>query len=120
MSRPTPPISITVKINGEMREIFMSFALLNRLTYMVGEMSEIATVMMDPTMRATLLQETLAERSPGGKLIKEIPLEDMEIALIDILALLDFISDHLLDFFMIGLERLKALQARYEPQSEAK
>lgn len=109
----SPSASINIKFNGEARELFMSFALLNRLTYLVGRMEDLHTVMLNPEMRDAVLLEMYAERTPAGKLQKTYPLDECEVSIPDTMSVLDFVSEHLLDFFMGALKKSQALQQKY-------
>ncbi len=110
------PTSITVTVNGEKKEIFMSFALLNRLSYLIGGPDQIPVAVQDPDLREALLKEMLTERSKSGKILHAegtlANMEDLDVSMEDIHNLLDFCSEHVLDFTLAGLEKSKALQFR--------
>lgn len=104
-----PPASLTIQVDGAEREIFMSFALLNRLAYLLGDADQVHLILMNPAMRDIFLKELLAERTKGGKVSKELNVEDLEISLLDIENLLTFASEHILDFTMRAVEKAQAL-----------
>ncbi len=110
-----PPISFHATVNQVPREIFMSFALLNRLTYLVGGVENLAAVMTDPQMREAILCEMLAERTLSGKLIQKVLLDEVEISLAETMGLLEFVVEHLLDFFTRAVTKLAAMTAKYQP-----
>lgn len=109
------PVKFRFAVNGEERDIFMSFALLNRLSYLTGGaegVEHLPLIMVDPTIREAVLKELLAERSKTGRVKQEVELEDLELDLETIPDLLDWASAHILDFCLAGLEKSKALQFR--------
>jgi hypothetical protein len=107
-----PPMSISVTVNGVEREIFMPFALLNRLSHMLGDIQNLGMVHLNPEVRETFLVELLHERGPGGKVTKEAILDELEIPLQDIERLLDFTAEHILDFTLRVIERATTLQEK--------
>ena len=111
------PVSFHASINKQPREIFMSFALLNRLTYLVGSVENVSAIMVNPEMREAVLKEMLAERTMSGKLVGEKieDLEDVEISLEDTRKLLAFVAEHLLDFFNQAVQELAVLTAKFQP-----
>lgn len=110
VEKPSP--RFTIKVDGEDRDIFMSFALVNRLQFLVGDVEGLPLVMIDPTMRDAIMKELLAVRTKSGKLVDEVDPETVEVSLSDITNILDWASAHILDFFLAGLERAQALQFR--------
>lgn len=118
MSNKKPNSSITLKINGEDREIFCSFALLNRIVFLLGGMSgidQINVVLLDPEIREVVLKEILAERSKGGSVTKPVDdIGDIEISLEDVQAVLDWMCEHIMDFTIGALEKSAAFQMRHQ------
>lgn len=114
-----PAISFNAIINGEHREIFMSFALLNRVSFLVGNMENLHEVMLNPEMREAILVEMLAERTQSGKLVKQYALDEVVISNQDVMNLLDFVGEHLLDFFMGALKKSQALQLKHLPTASS-
>lgn len=117
-----PASSFHATVNQQPREIFMSFALLNRMTYLVGAVEHVDAIMINPEMREAVLKEMLSERTPAGKLVgdKITELEDVEISLEDTRKLLAFVVDHLLDFFNQAVRELQALTVKYQPPVPSK
>lgn len=106
------PPSCFIKVDGKEHEIFMSFALLNRLAFLVGDIDNIGMIHINPEMREAFMKELMAERSKGGKITKEVQIDDVEISLDDIQLALDFASEHVLDFTLGALEKSMLLQQR--------
>ena len=114
---PTPSPSLHVTVDGQVREIFMSFGLLNQLTNIIGDMQNVGFVHVVPDIRAQVLNELLAERTKGGKVTKIVPHDEAEVSLEDIQKLLDFAVEHMLDFTLKATENLVALQKRQEARA---
>jgi hypothetical protein len=106
------PMSCHVTVNGKEHEVFMSFALLNRLAYLVGSVDQLPMIQINPEMRDMFLGELLAERSKGGKVVTPCDPGDCDISLEDVQLVLDFASEHVLDFTLGALEKSAALQAK--------
>ncbi len=95
-----PPASLQVTINGQPREIFMSFNRLNRLTYLVGQIDGLANVMLNPEMRMAIILDLAQERDDKGKVVRDYTEDDLEVSQEDALNMLDFAQGHILDFFV--------------------
>lgn len=115
----SPSPSLHIKVNGEPREIFMSFGLLNQLTHIIGDMQNVGFVHVVPEVRAQILNELLAERGKGGKVITQVPHDEVEISLEDIALLLDFAVEHMLDFTLRVVEQSMTLQKRQEARASS-
>ena len=115
------PVSISVKRNGKTFEIFMSYALLNRLTYIIKDVTNIPLVMTNPVVQTALLKELLVERDTKGKAIdlEEFNPEDADVPLDQVTDLLNFACEHVLDFYLAGLEKSVALQSRSQNRMSA-
>lgn len=113
------PSSITVKVNGLFQEIFMSFALLNTLTTIIGDVENVFLIQMNPDIRESVMKQMLAERTKGGKVTKAVELEDCEISLEDVQFLLDFASAHIMDFLLGAVEKATALGAMNTERMQA-
>lgn len=116
---PTPASSLYIKVDGQDREIFMSFGLLNQLTHIIGDMQNVGFVHVVPEVRAQVLNELLAERTKGGKVTKIVPHDEAEVSLEDVQKLLDFAVEHMLDFTLRATENLVALQKKQEVRALA-
>ena len=96
---------LTIEVNEVQRSIRMNFNLLNRLTFIVGNVENIQEAMSAPAVRESLMCEALAVRDPDGK--RKVPenLSDLDLSPEDAGRLLNFIGDHVLDFFLLTLEQ---------------
>ncbi|HYG34259.1 MAG TPA: hypothetical protein VEC99_05720 [Clostridia bacterium] len=111
---PKLPSSFTMKVNGQDHEVFMSFALLNKLAYYIGQPEQVFTVLLDPVVREIVMKELLAERSKTGRIKQEVELEDLDFDLEEVESLLDWAAEHLLVFTLAVAEKATAHQLRYQ------
>lgn len=102
----------TIKIDGKERDIKMTFGLLNALCRAVGDIDGAAQVTLDQSLREGILIELLSERDKAGKIQEPINLAELDVEINDMVSLLDWAGNHVMDFFLTGLERAKALQDR--------
>lgn len=98
--RPKDTFDIEIVTTKEMRRIFMSAGLRNRLTLHIKGLGEIETIFSDPTLQEILLTECLAKRSPEGNVVETVSIDDITIA--DSEQLIKWIGDHVLYFFING------------------
>ena len=108
------PETFQVKVNGEDREIFMSFGLLNELTTIVGDPGAVAAITMNPEMRNKVLASALAKRKPSGKIEEKVDIDDVEITIKDVESLLDWVAGHVMSFFVRSLRKVAAVNEKYE------
>ena len=106
---------INVTVDGEDREIFMSFGLLNELTSWLGSPEALPAIFVKAEMRSEMLSRLLAERKKSGKLITPVAdIDDVEIELADVQRLLQWATEHVLSFFLQSLTVLKGVLERDE------
>ncbi len=111
--KPKLPMSCFVNVDGEEREIFMSFALLNRLAFLIGNVEELPMIQLNPEMRDLFLVELLSKRTKGGKIIPPaVDVGDCDVSLDDVQLVLDFASEHVMDFTLGALEKSTTLQQK--------
>lgn len=103
---PTVPHHLTVQNGGVTQELFMSFGLLNRLTRHLGNIDQLPLLAVDPEMQETIILEMFTERDKSGVATK-IPasLDDIQVSLDDIDLVLDFVGDHIANFFVRSAEK---------------
>lgn len=110
---PKLPSAITVRVNGSVKEVFMSFNKLNRCNFILGDIENIPHIMISPSVREAMICEMLKEKDTEAKL------EDFDINADDAQRLLDFVSQHLLDFMLGVLEKAAALQEMNKDRADA-
>lgn len=108
-----------IVVNGSEKQIKMSFGLLNILCRAVGDVDAAASVNFDPVLRQAFLVEMLSERDSKGKIKEPVELDTLEIDINAAGDLIAWAGDHVLDFFLKGLEKTKALQERHQGRIKA-
>ena len=104
----SPPEDCEIRIAGETRRVFMSFNLLRRAAAMVGaEVEVISAFMLDGHKMAALIDLVLDPKNFNADAIK-----DHEISHAEALRLVQWVLEHVLDFFALGLERATELSAK--------
>lgn len=129
MARKTPPKKVaevpeekapdtfTINVNGKDQEIFMSFHLLNLLTTLVGRPENVGFITMDGNLREAILIECLVPRNEKGRpTTQEFDLWGLDVSTEEILDLLDWVTEHVTDFFTRAVER----QVRHLEKNKAK
>lgn len=105
-----PSDTFTMVIDGEARDIFMSFGLLNELTGVVGDPLRCAQLYLDPDLRTVVVGACLHERDKRGKIIKEVKaITDVEVNIEEVELLLGWVADHMLSFFSRSLKTILAM-----------
>lgn len=102
----------TIQVGGEGRDIKMSFGLLNSLCRKAGDIDGAAMVALDQDLREAFLVELLSPRDARGKIKESIDPLELDVEVQSVLDLIDWAGNHVMDFFLMGLERTKALQDR--------
>ncbi|TPL42617.1 MULTISPECIES: hypothetical protein [unclassified Mesorhizobium] len=106
---------IEITQDGETREIFMSFGLLNEVTTLMGEPATAASVYFAPKLREQVLLAALHKRTKTGKVEAPIgSLDDVEISMSDMEALLAWEVDHAIGFFTRSMDRVVKLKGDLE------
>lgn len=114
---PTPP-SETMMIAGT--EVMMTIGLLQELERAVGGVERITFLVLDPTLMKTALWILLVPRDEKGR--PEVSEEDYvlpNLSAREILPALRWAGDHLLDFFMQGLQLATAMGETYAEPIQA-
>lgn len=93
--------------DGQAREIFMSFGLLDEITRLMGDPATAASVYFNPELREEVLLTALHERSKTGKVVKEsLPLDELDIPIDHMETLLAWEVEHSIAFFARSMERV--------------
>ena len=103
---------IQINANEKPRTIKMSFGLLNRLCIIAGDAEGCVTMMIEPSMQNRILLEVFAERNEEGQIVIAADLDSYDLSTNDVMILLDWVSEHVLDFFLRALEMAQNLQKR--------
>lgn len=106
----------TIKQTG--RQIKMTYGLLQKLASRFNDLGQVENLSLDYNLQNDLINEVLAERDENGQ--REIPLKDysLELSLDEGKALMDWISGHIIDFFISQLQAQTKAAEKLQPLVE--
>jgi len=107
---------ITVKVNGESTEYFMSFGLLNEIMRSVGDPDTIGQIIVNYDLRDNILGAVLSKRSKSGKIENKVGIEDVEIDPADVNRLLTWVTEHVVSFFIESMTQMKGVMEKHQGQ----
>lgn len=115
-----PSRTFEITINGEVRELKMSFALFQELMRVIPDPENVTAILLtDFDLRDYLVRRTIT----GNKRVREdsdlIDLYDLEIDDDQLDELVLWIVDHILHFFTTTGEKSKTLAQKYEGRMKA-
>ena len=102
-----PSVTFNISVNGEDKEVFMSFALLNTITGYFRNAEELEQILLNSDVRASVITELLSERNETGRITQNFDINTMKADQDQILDLLEWVSEHVETFFMKALQRAK-------------
>ena len=102
-----PPVTFTISVNDEDKEVFMSFALLNTITGYFRNAEELEQILLNSDVRASVITELLSERNETGRITQNFDINTMKADPDQILDLLEWVSEHVETFFTKALKRAK-------------
>lgn len=105
MSEQKLPDTLTIHVDGQPRDIFMSFGLLHELLRVVGDLSGVSVMAIDADLREKVLVVVLSERDEKGKIVREFPFYTARISAEDVHAIFKWAGSHVLDFFLTAMEK---------------
>ncbi|MEZ0251305.1 MAG: hypothetical protein ACAH20_10150 [Methylobacteriaceae bacterium] len=112
MTVPSPVPTISIKIGETPHEVTMYFGRLNELAEVVGSFERLPEVDFHAPTRQAVMDICLAPRDERGRLVEGETVNLHQITVEDGEAVLDFVKEHLSDFFLGRLEKhLRSLQA---------
>lgn len=88
----------TIQFAG--KEVKMTFGLLNILCRQVGDVDVAALMTLDGDLREQIIIQTLSPRDPKGVMLEEISIFEINASTEEFVALLDWIQEHVLSFFV--------------------
>ncbi|WP_454287261.1 hypothetical protein [Rhizobium arsenicireducens] len=98
---------LTVKFEGKDLDLFMSYGLLNELVKLVGSPEVAPTISIDDDLREGVLKAVLAVRKPSGKIVTPVAdIDDLDMSITDIEAVLDWSTEAVLSFFVRSLGKM--------------
>lgn len=104
----------------EGRIIFMSYGLLNRLSMIIGEPDNLPAIYLDPGLQGTVMSHLLGTYDATTKQFHPQDVDDIQLSPQIIADLLAWVSEHIIDFFVLTLQNAKGLEARYKVLAEQK
>lgn len=108
--------TLSITLNGEERELFMSFGLLNELTTIVQDPTRIGSVNLDPELRETFLTALFAKRKKSGKIEEAIDFDDLDVSVEDVETAIEWATDHVLSFFVRSFKRIQQVTDNYKDE----
>lgn len=99
--------------------LFMSYGLLNRLTLLIGGPEQLESVYLDPDLQMTVLCNLLGHYDAEKQTFTPAQPDALPLSIEEIPALLGWISEHVLDFFVQSLTTAQELESRFKPRLEA-
>lgn len=99
--------------------IFMSYGLLNRLTLLIGGPEQLESVYLDPDLQMTVLCNLMGVYDAEKQTFTPAQPDVLPLSVEEIPALLGWISEHVLDFFVQSLTTAQELEQRFKPRLEA-
>lgn len=113
----------SIKINGEDREIFMSYGLLHVLCVLVNnDPANAILLQLSEDLQREALRELLTERKPSGKAIKEFTEDDLDDTVVDpddIVELVGWAMQHVINFMLKRAEKVDLVGEQAKPRLEA-
>ena len=98
------PDTLTIQVDGQARELFMSFGLLHELLRAVGDVSGASVIAIDADMREKVVVLVLSERDEKGRIVKEFPFYTSRVSTADMHEIFKWVGSHVLDFFLTAME----------------
>lgn len=95
-------VSNTYEIGS--KTITMSFGLLAECAGTIGDPTRTPSVAVDDALRTSLLRSVLSDRDASGKITQEFNAFACPYTAEQIIALLDWVAQHVLDFFLNALQ----------------
>lgn len=97
-----------LKVGDGVREIKMTYGLLNVLCRTVGDIDGAAQIELDHALRVDTLVELLSERDARGEIVDPLIVFNLEASPDDLAELLTWAQGHVLDFFVKAAERAQS------------
>lgn len=107
-----------IKVDGEDREVKMTYGLLDRLCRIVGDIDNAVQLTIVPGLREEALRELLAKRDARGKAVEVLEPNEVQASRKDLLALAAWARGHVLDFFVEESKGVAGLLKEYATDLE--
>lgn len=100
-----PLDTISIMVNNETKEVFMSSGLLRNILILVGGIQDFQLIYTDFHLQNAIIIETLRSRTELGNPNNKPTIDDFEMSIDDGNKLIDWIVEHVLHFFVELSER---------------
>lgn len=115
---PVQP-NLEVTLNGNKESIFMSYALLNRLSVIVNGADGVSLLATDPSLQEQVLFEVSTKREGKTVVFRPEDLDDVQISIEDMDKLIDWVGGHIIDFFLKSTEKMVKNAEKYKGRLES-
>lgn len=102
---------ISITVNGEQREVLMSYALLNRLAKVVSEYDDPSVIFVDPDVQAKIIVLVLNGKQADPE---NDDVSDFDLSMSDGQELVKWAGGHVVNFFTNGLTTASNLSQQLE------
>lgn len=99
------------------RELFMTYGLLNSLTSLIGDPDKVVMLETDPELVRTLITAVFIPRTPSGRI--SVNIDDYDppgMSLTEGNKVIDWVKEHVLDFFIQRMQKSMKLAKEREDQ----
>lgn len=107
---------LVIEVNNEPRKILMSYGLLSQLAILVDSPENVAMIGLQPRLARELCAVVLIPRSDEGDILMKTEHEMNQIldqiTIEDFHKLINWVQEHLVDFFMKGVKTTTAVMSR--------
>ena len=94
--------------------ILMSLGLLNELTGLVGDPTNIGAIDFDSEIQAQVIEACVAERTTFGRRKSDPNLDELQVSIKEVEGLLDWVKSHVMDYFVRRLTANAALVNQHQ------
>lgn len=110
-----PPLTFDIRIDGEVKEIKMSYGLFNEIMMVVPSPEEIGELLMtNQGLRDYIIRRMITGNKRVTKDEDLIDPFEMDLNLEDVSQMVQWVGDHVLYFFMTNAEKTKGLAEKYQ------
>jgi len=110
---------LTVTLDGEERQLFMSFGLLNALSSLVEDPGRVPLIAAEPKTRTEVLRAVFAKRKRSGKIVEAVEdLDDIEVSVEDVEKVLHWVMEHTMGFFLRSAHMVIDVTERHKDKLE--
>lgn len=101
--------TFTIEVDGDPRDIKMTFGLLNELVRVIGDVEGIAEISFNNDLRDAVLNEVFSERDEQGRIKEPVNLFNLAVDPDDVVNLLEWVGAHVTDFLLKQMLKTKVM-----------